>query len=76
MHNERLKLIPPVPQTLQELGHILENMQRYRDIYISTVYSGNEAAILFGNEELLTALEQSEDLAADGTFKVNHCYNL
>lgn len=70
MHNERLKDRPPLPRSLSELAQVLEQMPRYANIYIASVFSGNSAAILFGNAEMIAALGEFEDLAADATFAV------
>lgn len=68
----RKAFFPPVPQTLEELGNVLENYGPTREIYRGVVTPRDgSSALIFAHTDMLEFLSHARWLHIDGTFKVS-----
>ena len=72
MRVARLRNVPPVPATLQELAQILTNYQPLRNLYKgSAVGTDGPFCLIFMDDRMLDALSRCNHLFCDGTFDVS-----
>lgn len=77
MKRERRKNVPPTPRTMEELGPILDNYPPVNTIYRGSITSADGGyGLFFMTPEMENPLSQSNQLFADGTFKVCNSHKI
>lgn len=71
LNRKRVAYKPPVPNSFAFLSSELEKYDACKDIYKGNVIAADGSmGLLFSNDELLNALNESTELFVDGTFSV------
>lgn len=72
MERERARTRPTIPESLAELGEMLETYAATSEIYQGMVAAADGSrAVMFAAPRMLRELGESSDLYVDGTFKVS-----
>ena len=74
MRNARLRSIPPVPATLEELHDVLQNYHPMKHMYkgLALADDGSQC-LLFIDDRMIDPLSRCNQLFSDGTFDVRLC---
>lgn len=77
LSKEKLKMRPPLPSSVCDLGNLLQNYESVKFIYKSCVISeDNKYSYIFTSDKLLKILENSSEIFIDGTFSVSiNCFH-
>jgi len=76
LSKEKLKMRPPLPSSVCDLGNLLQNYESVKVIYKGCIISeDNKYSYIFTSDKLLKILEKSSEIFIDGTFSVSiSCY--